>query len=786
MTVSNKKPLSCNFFLISSVDMEVPIDDLLSPMPATRGSPRNKGPNNHLRPISSHPHTSRVDADSEAASSMRMSVLTRNLNSRRGPTSVKDNASTHSSASSIRSARSTATTSSAASDSTIGRSSRADTVNTGMSPARRIVEATRAKDTLKERPDSKLTPASPTTPTTNLEEFSSPIQPSINFPRDGDGDNVEEDVDQKSITSDVGGSPQDEDDRESIASSEAPTEPDSASSTPVKKTVITRASLASVASRVSASPSINPNPSRNKTSSASLRSQASSARKPTVSVTGRQSLGKSTTSSVTRPVSRGSTRASTASTLSRSSATRSTSTSSSRPASSVSSTSTASTSNNRSSTITTESTTSYRTASSGLSTPQARSRKSSAASNASARTAGPGRTSPVSPRVRTVSGASVSSVTSTVSSSAYGTAKSSVSKAAPPPPLPSVDPTKLSPAAAKARQLSLRSVRSASSIKKAAATSGGRKSSAPSSQKASPTSSALASPAETKPPKPLPAHDKENRGDETHDDELNNTTSTITIKPRPHSAETNANEHKKTDSTASSGSNATIKKKRSNEVITTDGGPPASSTTTSRNSGGSIDQPRRRDKPQPPLPAATEKENLPPALPTDGTPRGASLDIGIPCIVSSKRKRFKAYARYIGEVEGEYGPWVGVEVPIPLGESWSDRDIDSGWQGTQWNDGTLGGIRYFEMGNKGTDWDYAYDDRATRRRRVDGGSSVSIWSKDKGGLKREGDQLTMGMERMKRMRSVSPAVSDSSGAESRGLFVRPQQVLYVVDAVEDL
>lgn len=146
-----------------------------------------------------------------------------------------------------------------------------------------------------------------------------------------------------------------------------------------------------------------------------------------------------------------------------------------------------------------------------------------------------------------------------------------------------------------------------------------------------------------------------------------------------------------------------------------------------------------------------------------------------------------------------------MEVPIPLGESWADRDVDSGWKGTQWNDGSWGGIRYFDVGGNPNgggrgDWDssYAYDDhhRATRRRRVDGsgGREVSNWVASttgggKGysaGLKREGDQLMMGMERMKRMRSASPAVSDGSGAESRGLFVRPQQVLYVVDAVEAL
>ena len=36
------------------------------------------------------------------------------------------------------------------------------------------------------------------------------------------------------------------------------------------------------------------------------------------------------------------------------------------------------------------------------------------------------------------------------------------------------------------------------------------------------------------------------------------------------------------------------------------------------------------------------------------------------------------------------------------------------------------------------------------------------------------------------MRSGSPSVSDVSTAEYRGLFVRPQQVLYVLDAVGDL
>ncbi|KAH8073810.1 hypothetical protein BXZ70DRAFT_1068977 [Cristinia sonorae] len=153
----------------------------------------------------------------------------------------------------------------------------------------------------------------------------------------------------------------------------------------------------------------------------------------------------------------------------------------------------------------------------------------------------------------------------------------------------------------------------------------------------------------------------------------------------------------------------------------------------------------------------------------DSIPRGSTLEIGIPCIISSKRARFRAYARYIGEVEGEAGPWVGVEVPV--GDTWDDDKFDS----QQWNDGTWGGIRYFDIGSP-SDWEYG-EERSSRRRRID-------WSSNIGGqigLKREGDQLSV--DRVKRLRSVSPAVSDVSNSETRGLFVRPQQVLYVVDAV---
>lgn len=50
--------------------------------------------------------------------------------------------------------------------------------------------------------------------------------------------------------------------------------------------------------------------------------------------------------------------------------------------------------------------------------------------------------------------------------------------------------------------------------------------------------------------------------------------------------------------------------------------------------------------------------------------------------------------------------------------------------------------------------------------------------------KREGDSLLVEQDRLKRLRSASPAVSDVSSVESRGLFVRPTQVLLVMDAPE--
>ncbi|KAJ7445923.1 hypothetical protein FB451DRAFT_1538191 [Mycena latifolia] len=242
-------------------------------------------------------------------------------------------------------------------------------------------------------------------------------------------------------------------------------------------------------------------------------------------------------------------------------------------------------------------------------------------------------------------------------------------------------------------------------------------------------------------------------------------------------------DHRKTDSTASTASASTLRVKRKGSgdtvsTVTTKAGtkpaaapPPA---TTAASKPKTTAPPTKRPAPTPAGPGTLKDLPL--------SPRGAMLEIGIPCIIASKRKRFKAFARYIGEVEGEAGPWVGVEVPPDAAGG-----VGASMSAAQWHDGSWGGIRYFEIGGAGSEWEYGDDgrDRAARRRRLEGsgGSGGGYGFGAQQGVKREGESL--GTARgAKRIRSSSPAVSDADGAgESRGLFVRPSAVLYVVDAV---
>ena len=130
----------------------------------------------------------------------------------------------------------------------------------------------------------------------------------------------------------------------------------------------------------------------------------------------------------------------------------------------------------------------------------------------------------------------------------------------------------------------------------------------------------------------------------------------------------------------STATRATVRRKGSKDTITLSKKKKAASSTAGKAKTGSSSTP--------------SEEGTPVAAPAV-QPKGATLDIGIPCLIFSKRKRFRAFARYIVEVEGETGPWVGVEVPV-TGDGWVDQQQSDG---RAWHDGSWDGVKYFDMGS---------------------------------------------------------------------------------------
>ncbi|KAF8992744.1 hypothetical protein BDQ17DRAFT_1432200 [Cyathus striatus] len=821
--------------------IEVPIEDLLNPAPPPPGNSSSPSPGQKsnrvtkhnptggllLRPVSQHPHTSRVDNDSEAGQSLRVSVVSRSMASSvtgtgvhrtlvrgTGPSMRSSTASLRSSAAPVRSSAASArsattsvrsvarsTTSTVRTESTVGASRD--------SPARRIVVATRnaqkGKEREKDRPDSKFdddeeTPEDQAISEEVVDEANGKTpQLSIAEPPPytefDDLPTAEEDQGDKESVATSEREAEDEEHQHEAEEEDEFLETESLRSQGVpQKTMINHASTSSVASHTSnvnqLTGGVRPKPS-----SSSVRSHASTIRRSGITGLLHQvCIPHVTASSGTT----GRTPVTARSTLSSISSTRSLS------RLSTASTSTTDSSVNRS-TVSSATDQSFRTASSGLSTPTRagiRSRKTSATSTASVRTAGAGSSplstrraggpgsSPVIGRGRRLSSASASSVNSMTRSVSGSTAGTGVTSKKPDSkktfPVPALDANKLSPASAAtgaiSRQASSRSIRSERSA--APGTPAGKKIVLKKS------TSSLVGKEKEKEKEPVTVVQKavEEEKENIKLEPQREPTYTANVKVQQRADV--AVDHKKTGSsastrsTASTTSTATLKKRSSTDTIT---------KVSSVGSGKNALRTPETDRP----PAAVASSSSSPGrsrISSEGIPRGATLEIGIPCIISSKRKRFKAYARYIGEVEGELGPWVGVEVPM---DSWGDVEREgsygsvssslAGGDDRQWNDGTWGGIRYFEIGGGGSEWEYGHssgtlgDGRASRRRRVDVGMGTGIGNK--GMLKREGEQLNMGRERTKRIRSASPTVSDVSGTESRGLFVRPQQVLYVVDAV---
>ncbi|KAJ6459078.1 hypothetical protein C8R45DRAFT_1221533 [Mycena sanguinolenta] len=432
-------------------------------------------------------------------------------------------------------------------------------------------------------------------------------------------------------------------------------------------------------------------------------------------------------------------------------------------------------------------TTDFHTAPSTASTRSRQSSVSSVVSRHSTATAGA--------RSRKTSGASDVSVRTT----GAGGAGSSTTR----PPVPALDPALHSPGARRRGTPSIRSVASSTSTMDTAASAARKAAAAVTREKRNAA-------AETRPETKVITLKQRGRGTKDmqktptaeKDKEKEKAMPTPSVSVSVSEAEEDGEEekgkdHRKTDSTTSSASVSTLRVKRKGSgdtvsTVTTKAGVGAPSSSTSTSTTRAAPKPKtttasKRPAPAAPAPATGSLKDLP-------QPRGATLDIGIPCIISSKRKRFKAFARYIGEVEGESGPWVGVEVPPGAADNITFSSSSSAiGGGRQWHDGSWGGIRYFEIGPAGaggSEAEYGYGDeagrdRASRRRRLEGASGWSGSGTVKG-VKREGDSSLLGggARGAKRIRSASPAVSDADGAgEARGLFVRPSAVLYVVDAV---
>lgn len=111
-----------------------------------------------------------------------------------------------------------------------------------------------------------------------------------------------------------------------------------------------------------------------------------------------------------------------------------------------------------------------------------------------------------------------------------------------------------------------------------------------------------------------------------------------------------------------------------------------------------------------------------------------------------------------------YGSWVGVEIPNPPSSNGTGAGEEKEW----WTeDGTFKGVRYFEISAEDPD----------EFRSSSGMMSSSMFSQ-RGNKRIGGDRDTI------RRRRGSVSTAAGAGRRGKGLFVRPQQVLYVVDAVD--
>ena len=184
-------------------------------------------------------------------------------------------------------------------------------------------------------------------------------------------------------------------------------------------------------------------------------------------------------------------------------------------------------------------------------------------------------------------------------------------------------------------------------------------------------------------------------------------------------------------------------------------------------------------------------------------PTRTCLAHGIPCIVApsqasaKKPPRFRALVRYIGPLQNQQGSWLGVEVSAPL-PAILQGDGNLGIESIR-TDGSLNGVRYFDFGTSRKpvlpDSAHASDSeideetkvkREQRRKRVSEllASSISTIEslsdvEDRSTARGVGRDVPWSRRREASSRRSSRPGSDA-GDESVGLFIRPEDVLWVV------
>ncbi|POW08768.1 hypothetical protein PSTT_07303 [Puccinia striiformis] len=140
-------------------------------------------------------------------------------------------------------------------------------------------------------------------------------------------------------------------------------------------------------------------------------------------------------------------------------------------------------------------------------------------------------------------------------------------------------------------------------------------------------------------------------------------------------------------------------------------------------------------------------------------PPGTVLLIGIPCVVATtitltdgleQPIKFRAVVKYLGETYFGPGQWVGVEVAE------KEEMIHK-----EWNDGTVNGIKYFELGQESKE------------------SKLRLFRN----LSATPSGASLNSLRPSFVSTSSRSFLSNSGLDderpTRGLFVRPQEVIFV-------